>query len=54
MLSSFYLNFTIGLGYIVRKGLKSEYKGTYKLTKVTLIIVLVGIESLTKSALGLI
>ena len=52
-LSSFYLNFTIRIGYIVRTGLKSKYKGTYKLTKVTLIIALVGVEGLIKGALGL-
>ena len=52
-LSSFYLNFTIRIGYIVRKGLKSKYKGTYKLTKVTLIIALVGVKSLIEGTLGL-
>ena len=51
-LSSFYSNFTIGTGYIVRKGLKSEHKGTYKLAEVTLTTALVGAEGLIKGALG--
>jgi hypothetical protein len=51
--SSFYSNFTIGIGYIVRKGLKSEHKGTYKLAEVTLTTALVGVEGLIKGALGL-
>jgi hypothetical protein len=44
----------MGMGYTVRKGPKSEHKGTYKLAEVTLTTALVGAEGLVKGAPGLV